>query len=41
MKSEADLRREVVKSLIKNFGSFDAGRFIDIIKRDEFDYKHD
>ncbi|MDR0912474.1 MAG: hypothetical protein LBM96_07745 [Methanobrevibacter sp.] len=38
MKSEAVLRSEVMKSLIKNFGLVDAERFIDIIKRDEFDY---
>jgi hypothetical protein len=38
MKSEAELRSEVMKSLIKNFGLVDAERFIDIIKRDEFDY---
>jgi hypothetical protein len=38
MKSETVLRLEVMKSLIKNFGLVDAERFIDIIKRDEFDY---
>lgn len=38
MKSEAVLRSEVMKSLINNFGLVDAERFIDIIKRDEFDY---
>ncbi|MCL2116670.1 MAG: hypothetical protein FWH29_10680 [Methanobrevibacter sp.] len=38
MKSEAVLRSEVMKSLIKNFGLVDAERFIDIIKKDDFDY---
>jgi len=38
MKSEAVLRAEVMKILVKNFGLVDAERFIDIIKRDEFDY---
>jgi hypothetical protein len=38
MKSEDVLRLEIMKSLIKNFGLADAERFIDIIKRDEFDY---
>jgi hypothetical protein len=32
MKSEDMLRLEVMKTLIKNFGLVDAGRFIDIIK---------
>jgi len=38
MKSEAVLRAEVMELLRKHIGLLDTGRFIDIIKRDEFDY---
>ncbi|MCL2157491.1 MAG: hypothetical protein FWH54_05670 [Methanobrevibacter sp.] len=38
MKSEAELRSEVMKSLKENFGLVDTERFIDIIKKDDFDY---
>jgi len=38
MKSETELRVEVMKNMIKTFGLVDATRFIDLIKRDKFNY---
>ena len=38
MKSENALRWEAMEILRKNLGLIDSERFIDIIKRDKFDY---
>jgi len=38
MKSEAILRLEAMDTLVKKLGLVDAERFIDIIKKDNFNY---
>ena len=38
MKSEAVLRVEAMNLLVENLGLVDAERFVDLIKRDKFDY---
>jgi len=38
LKSEAVLRVEAMNLLVENLGLVDAERFVDLIKRDKFDY---
>ena len=40
MKNETVLRVEAMDVLVKKLGLVDAERFIDIIKKDNFDYTH-